>query len=264
MCRLLCIASSEHTEFRVLLREAPRSLAVLSEEHRDGWGIAVHDDSEWTLDKGVECARHDTRFHERAIGSRGGLMVAHIRQKTVGPTSILNTHPFHRGRWVFAHNGTVKDVEHLRSRSSARRLSEIRGDTDSELLFAFLLTRLDDARVTDAEPSERTDLVVRDAARELRVREGIGAFNFVLSDGATAYAHRFGRSLYLLDRGPEDAVRSQRTSADGTVLQTPWSQRRHAVFVASERLTDEPWKELNDGTLLRVDRLPLPVWRALE
>jgi glutamine amidotransferase len=239
-------------------------LAVLSEEHRDGWGIAVHDDKEWTLDKGVECARHDTRFHERAIGSRGSFMVAHIRQKTVGPTSILNTHPFHRGRWVFAHNGTVKDVEHLRRRSSARRLAEVRGDTDSELLFAFLLSRLDEARVADEAPGPATDLVVRDAARELRARDGFGAFNFILSDGTTGYAHRFGRSMYLLDRGPADAVRSQRTSRDGTVLQTPWSQRRQAVLIASERLTDEPWQELYDGTLLRVDRVPLPTWRLLE
>jgi glutamine amidotransferase len=263
MCRLLGIVASEATEFRILLREAPRSLAALSEEHRDGWGVAIHDDADWTLHKGIDCAKSDDRFHALAVGSRGALMVAHVRQKTVGATSVHNTHPFHRGRWIFAHNGTVKDLAYLRARASEARLAEIAGETDSELLFAFFLTRLDDAKLTDSTADGATDEVISGSTRELRAREGFGAFNFLLSDGQTTYAHRFGRSLFVLERGPRDAVRRQRESADGTVVETPWSSRRHAFFVASERLTDEPWEEIDEGTLMRVDRRPLPAWRKL-
>jgi hypothetical protein len=36
------------------------------------------------------------------------------------------------------------------------------------------------------------------------------------------------------------------------------------VLVASERLTDEPWEEIHDGMLVRIDRLPLPRWRFLD
>ncbi len=123
MCRLLAIASSERTDFKIVLREAPRSLAALSREHRDGWGIAVFDpESEgWNIDKGVTCAQEDERFHRHAVGSRGVLLVSHVRQKTVGDTSLANTHPFERGRWVFAHNGTIKDVAWLRSQISSAR-----------------------------------------------------------------------------------------------------------------------------------------------
>jgi hypothetical protein len=35
------------------------------------------------------------------------------------------------------------------------------------------------------------------------------------------------------------------------------------VLIASERITDEPWGEIEDGVLLRVDRLPLPVCREI-
>jgi glutamine amidotransferase len=264
VCRLLGIASSEATEFRILLREAPRSLAALSEEHRDGWGIAVHDDDDWTLHKGTECANADARFHDLAIGSRGVLIVAHVRQKTVGATSFQNTHPFRQARWVFAHNGTVKDVAHLRANTSPARARAIDGETDSEALFAFLLTRLDEASLADRPAGAATDEVIAGAVRALRAREGIGAFNFLLSDGSVTYAHRFGRTLFLLARGPRDAVRRERPSSDGTIVETPWSQRRHALFVASERLTDEPWEEVPDGTLLRVDRSPLPRWSRLD
>jgi glutamine amidotransferase len=267
MCRLLGITSSEPTEFRIVLKEAPRSLAALSREHRDGWGLAIFEDlgkPGWRIHKGVLCASEDEDFHRLAVGSRGELLVAHIRQRTVGHSSLENTHPFRSGRWVFAHNGTIKELGFLRDHASTKRIAEVRGDTDSELFFAFLLTKLDEATLDDAPASMKTDVVIRDAMRELRARPGFGACNFLLSDGETTYAHRSGRSLFLLERGPEDLVVPRRESREGIVVETPWSQRRRAVFIASERLTEEPWDELSDGTLIRIDRRPLPMWRIVD
>lgn len=264
MCRLLGIASSEPTDFKICLREAPRSLAALSREHRDGWGIAVFgEEAGWHVEKGVACAGEDERFHRLAGGSRGDIFVAHVRQKTVGETSLANTHPFQRGRWVFAHNGTVKDVAWLRTHTSPERAAEIRGETDSEILFAWLLTRLDESGVAHAAANHETDRAIGRAARSAREREHFGAFNFLLSDGSTLYAHRYGRTMHLLERGPHDAVRTRRTSHDGTIVETPWSQRRTAVLIASEKMTHEPWHDVEDGTLLRVDRRPLPHWRLV-
>jgi glutamine amidotransferase len=265
MCRLLGIAANEPTEFRIVLREAPRSLAYLSREHRDGWGIAVYDAcaGTWQIDRGTVCAHEDERFHRLAIGTRGQLLVSHIRQKTIGDTRLANTHPFARGRWIFAHNGTVKDIAWLRAGASSERLAEIDGDTDSELLFAWMLTRLDEAGVSGCAANAHTDRALGAIARAGRERPDFGAFNFLLSDGVTTYAHRFGRTMFLLERGPDDAVLSTRTTMDGTVLETPWSHRRSAVFVASERITDEPWQVIEDGTLLRIERLPSPSWRLV-
>jgi predicted glutamine amidotransferase len=96
------------------------------------------------------------------------------------------------------------------------------------------------------------------AARAARERADFGAFNFLLSDGATTYAHRFGRAMHLLERGPHDRVRAQRTSHDGTVVETPWSPERTAILVASERMTDEPWHVVEEGMLLRIERRPTP------
>jgi predicted glutamine amidotransferase len=265
MCRLLGIAASEPTEFKIVLCEAPRSLAALSREHRDGWGIAVFDAGTggWQVDRGVLCAGEDERFRRLAIGSRGELLVSHIRQKTIGDASLANTHPFARGRWIFAHNGTVKDIDWLRASASSERLAEIGGETDSELLFAWMLTGLDEAGVTGSPAGADTDRALGAIARAGRERPGFGAFNFLLSDGATTYAHRFGRTMFLLERNPEDAVISSRTSREGIVVQTPWSPRRRAIFVASERITEEPWQSIEDGTLLRIDRAPSPHWRLV-
>jgi predicted glutamine amidotransferase len=264
MCRLLSIVSSEPSDFKIVLREAPRSMAALSREHRDGWGLAVFDDARgWYVERGVVCANEDARFHELAAGSRGEVLISHVRQKTVGDTSITNTHPFERCGWVFAHNGTVNHIEWLRTNSSPRRLGEICGDTDSEVLFAWLLTQIDEAG-SGGPDGDIVERALASAVRVARERPGFGVFNFLLSNGMTTYAHRFGRTMYLLERGPENAVRTQRMSSDGmTTVETAWSPHRVAVFIASEQITDEPWQGLEEGMLVRVDREPAPHWRLV-
>jgi glutamine amidotransferase len=263
MCRLLAIASSEATDFRVHLRDSPRSLSVLSREHPHGWGLAVYlDVTGWRVEKNVLPANEDARFHELAHTHRGETLVAHVRQKTVGRTAMENTHPFERDGWVFAHNGTIHRPDELTKRASKKRLDEVVGETDSERLFAVLLTRLDEVGVKSCCIGAASNEPIREFARELRGIEGIGAFNFVLSNGLVTFAHRFGRTLFLLSRGTHDPVRRVRVAQSGTIVETPWSARRRAAIVASEALTDEPWVEIPDGALLRIDRqtLPTPLW----
>jgi predicted glutamine amidotransferase len=262
MCRLVGIVASENTQFGLCLKEAPRSLARLSREHPDGWGIAVFERTRasWMVHKGTASAHADQRFHDIAAQSAGHLLVAHIRQKTVGPTRIENTHPFQRDGWLFAHNGTVKAIDVVRAGASKARLAEVEGDTDSELLFAHFLTRLDEAGLTklsDEASRAAATRIVGDATKKLR-EQNVGAFNFLLSDGATCFAHRFGRTLFILERAPSDRVREIREVTESTTLVTKWTQRRHAVLIASEKLTDEPWREVPEGSLLRVDRDPVP------
>ena len=272
MCRLVAVVASEVTEFGLVLKEAPRSLARLSEKHPDGWGVAAHggrdsnpppsfsaegaDGSQqlagWRIHKGTERASLCRRFEAIASRSAGTVLIAHVRQKTVGPTRLDNTHPFAANGWVFAHNGTIEDQSFVRAGVPAARIDGIRGDTDSEVLFAFLLARLEEAGVLEPATTEARDEATRileRATEELRARR-IGAFNFVLSDGRSCYVHRFGRTLFLLERRPSDASQPR--------LDASWVERKHAVLVASERLTDEPWEELAEGTLLRIDRDPIP------
>ena len=92
-----------------------------------------------------------------------------------------------------------------------------------------------------------------------RVASDGGATLLLLSDGQCLYAHRSGRTLYLLERHPEDRVRIHRESHEtGAAIDTLWGEHRHAILIASEAMTDEPWREIPDGTLLRCDREPLP------
>ena len=164
---------------RALLHDAPRSLRALSREHPDGWGIAVRDQN-WLVERSTTCADACARFG--AVADRAAtLVIAHIRKATVGPVALTNTHPFIRGRYAFAHNGTV-DTRPLAI--APAHAAAITGDTDSERLFAYLLTCLDTGGLAAGAAS----------------LAGLGSASFLLSDGERLYAHRLGRALYTLHR----------------------------------------------------------------
>lgn len=265
MCRLLGIAASERTSFHFSLHASPRSLASLSGEHPHGWGIAVYAaGSGWTVQKRPVRASECEHFYAASSTIQGELLLSHVRSRTVGESSEANTHPFQRGRWLFAHNGTITDLDFLREHSSLERLQQIEGQTDSELFFAYLLTCLDEAGVSAGPATEDTDRVLAQAMRAALERPSFGACNFLLSNGDVLYAHRFGRTLFVLDRQPADQVRVHRESHEtGATIDTPWTAHRQAVLIASEEMTEEPWATVREGTLLRCDRTPLPSWRIL-
>jgi glutamine amidotransferase len=223
------VVASEPVALRALLAEAPRSLSALSVDHRDGWGLAWVGGGDWHVRKGTDCAADCGDYRRVSHEARSRLAIAHVRHKTVGPTSLANTHPFRRGRWVLAHNGTVENLAAITDRCSPTRLAEVEGDTDSERLFAFLMTCIDDHAGDVASG-------LAAAVRELGAIPRVGAVNFLLSDGEQMYALRLGRSLFMLDR----------TGQPG--------RRTPSVAIASERLTDEAWTDVAEGTLLAVSR----------
>lgn len=224
---------------RRLLRDAPRSLWALSREHPDGWGIAIRQAAEWVVHRGTACAQTSPEYDALARDTTARVMIAHVRQKTVGETSLLNTHPFQRGGFVFAHNGTVTNLAALDAGTSAARRAEITGATDSERLLAFLTSQIDAAN--DIERG------VVAAVRALHVAGDVGSASFLFSCGARIYAHRLGRPLHVLVR--HTAVDARRTPT---------------VVVASERLTDEVWSELGERRLSVVEDVAgIPTVREL-
>src|SRR4051794_25050021 len=130
MCRLFGLVAPAPVLVSEL-HDAPRSLRTLSLEHADGWGIAAHAGGDWQIQRSVACAAECGEF-DGLRGLQAQLVIAHVRKKTVGPTSLANTHPFRSGRFVFAHNGTVRDVAALAPRTAPELLAGIAGDTDSE------------------------------------------------------------------------------------------------------------------------------------
>jgi len=228
MCRLVAALCARPRSMSHALVHAPRSLRALSSEHRHGWGVATHTRSRWSLALGTLPAHEDPDF-DRACEAETHAWIAHVRLATVGSVLRENTHPFLRGRWCFAHNGTIRDVDFLSRSTSRSRDREREGSTDSELFFAYLLSRLDDEGIADAPACARTDRVITEAVRAAIAREKFGALNFVMSDGQTLFIHRLGRTLSV-------------------------HEEQHCFIAASEPWNDEPqWKRVPERALLRVE-----------
>jgi glutamine amidotransferase len=112
--------------------------------HGHGRGVAEHPDGVPFVERQAWAAYHGEHFKKTAARIYSRAVIAHVRRATVAAPSLENTHPFVHGRWLFAHNGTVRNFDQVRERLLPAlddlHRSEIRGTTDSGHVFRYLLT----------------------------------------------------------------------------------------------------------------------------
>jgi predicted glutamine amidotransferase len=86
----------------------------------------------------------DRNLRELAAHVSSRLFFAHIRASTGTAVQETNTHPFRHGRWLFMHNGLVREFPRPKRDMllavDPSLIPSIEGSTDSELLFHLALT----------------------------------------------------------------------------------------------------------------------------
>lgn len=217
--------------------------------HGDGWGLALYEQRAVRLFlEPTAAADSKLAAFVRENPIKTLLAIAHVRKRTRGAVGLSNTHPFVRelfGRtFVFAHNGTVKNVRRL----PLGRFAPV-GTTDSEYAFCLVMDRI--ARAFRAYPKdarERSKLwrVVAKAGKELG--EG-GTFNFLLGDGSHLFARCATRLHHVVRKAPFHAVRlaDEDLSVDFAAVTTP---KDRVVIVATMPLTlDEVWSQGAPGSM---------------
>ncbi|EEA04408.1 glutamine amidotransferase class-II [Burkholderia sp. H160] len=92
----------------------------------------------------IQPAWSDRNLREAARAIHSPLFVAHIRAATDTPSQETNCHPFRHGRWLFAHNGLVRNYPKVRRDLMVAidpdLFPSLEGSTDSEVLFFLALT----------------------------------------------------------------------------------------------------------------------------
>jgi glutamine amidotransferase len=190
--------------------------------------------------------------------------VAHVRGVVYDPSERVgpqNLHPFRfpGARVALAQNGDLYGfsamrydlLEHLRPGLAER----IEGTTDTEWVYALVLSQLDDP-FGPADADELADAVTRalDILREVRDRRGIAVqspVNLVVTDGSSMVATRFA-----FDYGwypDDDSFFAGEREFDFTTLWTTQSADGRSVTVASEPLTGDhaDWLEVPEYALLK-------------
>jgi glutamine amidotransferase len=112
----------------------------------DGFGLGWYDKAGELpgLYKSIRPAWNDRNLRELAAHISAPLFFAHIRASTGTAVQETNAHPFRHGRWLFMHNGLVREFPTVRRdlllAIDPLLLPELEGSTDSEVLFYLALT----------------------------------------------------------------------------------------------------------------------------
>lgn len=256
MCRLYAMHANEPTRVECGLVKAQNALMAQSAGdlqgvmHGHGWGVADYPDGVPIIEKQTWAAFHGEHFQKAASRVYARTAVAHVRRATVGGSSIANTHPFHHGTWIFAHNGTVPNFEAIRmtmlEHMDPLHRNEISGETDSEHVFRYLLSLFlqhPEAGLLETL-REGLDRVVG-WCRAVDPEKRVG-LNVILTDGQQLVGSRLNRSLVHLRR---DHLHVCLVCGQTHVKHKPSAEYR-AIEVASEPVTqDETWIEVPNGTV---------------
>jgi glutamine amidotransferase len=246
---------------------ADNALGTQSERHPDGWGVAYYVDGAPHLMRSADTALHDHLFHRVSGIVSSETVVAHVRKATVGPRSVLNSHPFQHGRWVFAHNGTIHGFDRSRAKLEAEIAPRLRrfilGDTDSEVAFFLFLTRLEAAHaaLSASLPVELALTALEEATATIRglCDDGQPALQaslltFVASNGEVLVAVQGGRELFWSSYKTRCADRDVCPHLSYECEHPAQGSRINHLIVSSEPLGGENiWIPMSAGEAIGVD-----------
>lgn len=153
MCRLLGYVTDRPTSLvEVLGRRDYEAFTALTSFHDDGWGMAWQDGAGQLHRSGSDrSAQGDPTYASLAEQRLGHAGIVHLRWATPGlAVSPENTHPFVAGDLAMAHNGTIAPVEKLERLLGREAREALRGSTDSERYFRFVVQCIEAAGEEEA------------------------------------------------------------------------------------------------------------------
>jgi len=197
----------------------------------------------------VEPAWNDRNLKDLARHLVSPLVFAHIRASTGGPIQQTNCHPFRHDKWLFMHNGLIREFATVK-RDLAFAVDpslypEIEGSTDTELFFHLALTfGLEDDPPTAVE---RAVGFIEETGHRHGVEEPI-QMTVATTNGSSVWAFRYsseGTSRSLFYSTAAETLRAQ--YPDNPVLHELSAEAR---LIVSEPLGDLAgvWNEVPESS----------------
>jgi predicted glutamine amidotransferase len=220
----------------------------------DGFGVGWYGRGDGpAVFRSVEPAWSDANLREIAAHIESPLFLVHVRAAIGSPVQQTNCHPFRHGRWLFVHNGYIAEFAALRRdlmlALDPQLFSEVRGSTDTEVVFGLALTF-----GLDREPIaalERTVGFIEETARRRGIADPVQA-TFGVSNGEALWAVRYAsagnaRSLYI--SADADAVQQLHPENPRFARLRPDDR-----IIVSEPFSDLPgvWERVDEATAITV------------
>jgi len=221
MCRWLAYSGSPvlledllYKPTHSLIDQSLHSTLGAETTNGDGFGVGWYGTEETPgTFHSTEPAWNDRNLRDVAAHLRSGLVFAHIRASSGSPVQQTNCHPFRHGRWLWMHNGVVRDFARVKRDLVLAIDPElypfIEGSTDSEVFFYLALTL-----GLEGDPPaavERAVGLIEDVGRRHEVEHPI-QMTVATTDGRRLWAFRYSsegdsRSLFYSTR--VDTLRAQ-------------------------------------------------------
>ena len=216
----------------------------------DGFGIGWYGDGETPgVFHSIEPAWNDRNLRELAAHIESPIVFAHIRASSGSPIQQTNCHPFRHGRWLWMHNGLIREFPKLKRDLALavdpKLYPAIEGSTDSEVFF-FLARTLG---LEDDPPGAvaRAVGLIEETGRRHGVEHPI-QMTVATSDGTQVWGFRYSsegqsRSLFF----STDVSTLRELHPDNPVLQMVSDESR---LIVSEPLGDLPgaWNEVPESS----------------
>lgn len=202
MCEIFGISSEKAIRADKMLKE----FFSHSEEHQNGWGIALFDGFSVSVEREPIKASDSIYLKNRLTGGfTVNKMVAHIRRATTGYAEYNNTHPFvvrdESGRsWTLVHNGHIFDAPELH-----KYLEIQKGTTDSERILLYMVDQIN-RRLLDESGSFDVNERFRTIEESVKVLSKGNKLNLLLYDGEYTYVHNNDENTLYVKNGEKSAV----------------------------------------------------------
>ncbi|GAA1875895.1 class II glutamine amidotransferase [Actinomadura bangladeshensis] len=253
MCRLFGMTTGRaRVRATFWLLDAPLSLSLQSRRMPDGTGLGWFSLGEEPVrDRAPIAAFKDADFNAEARNVVSHTYVSHVRYASTGAVDVHNSHPFVMDDRLFAHNGVVRDLDVLDSWLTDVDRALMQGETDSEMVFAYITAEIRRHGDTTA------GLIA--AVRRIAAELPVFALNVLLAESGRLWALRYPETHELWVHWPRlgepgDTRHLDSDREPGHVRLASHREACSAHVVASERMDDDPgWRLLAPGELLVVD-----------
>jgi glutamine amidotransferase len=219
----------------------------------DGFGMGWYGNRVFPgVYRDTQPAWNDDNLRHLAAQIESPLFLAHVRAATGTPVQQTNCHPFRHGRWLFVHNGSIREFRSLRRDLTLAVAPElfpyIEGTTDSEIMFFLALTfGLEEDVVGGVE---RMAGYVEEVAERHGIENPL-QMTLGITDGRCLYAFRYsteGRSRTLFHSRSMEALQE---------LHPDLGDLSHDIrVVVSEPFSDltDLWLEIPESTVMTVEK----------
>ena len=276
MCRLLAYLGNPILMHKLiiepknsLINQSTNAQEIEEPLNGDGFGIGWY--NHILTDKPAIFTSISPAWNNKSLQSispsiKSSCFFAHVRAASVGELSETNCHPFAYQNLIMMHNGDLGEFSKykraLRSRLSDELYNWIKGQTDSEHLFALFIDTLNRLKSTAeisaeliTEALRETILIVEKVKKEANVKE-TSYLNLVVGDGECMVGLRYVSDLKIkpLSLYYSEGLRFE--CEDGLCKMLPAKAENKSTLIVSEKLSSEikDWKPVPANNFVLVHK----------